>query len=78
MNEKQKMVLIVAACFVVAMLLYPPFHIIWTEGRVVGTGYSWIFNPPEYATVDSGLLLMQWLAVLMVGAMAYLFFKDSR
>ena len=77
MNDRQKSVLIVAAIVVLGMLLYPPFHIIWTEGRVIGSGYRWIFNPPEYATVDTGLLLTQWIAVLIVGAIAYLFFKDS-
>jgi hypothetical protein len=83
MNEKQKTVLIVVASVVSAMLVYPPFHIIVTGGRVIGRGYSWILNLPVlsnglYGTVDIGLLLIQWIAVLIVGALTYLFFMDSR
>lgn len=83
MNEKQKTVLIVVASVVLAMLVYPPFHIIWTGGRVIGRGYGWIFNLPSlgndvYGTVDTSLLLMQWIAVLIAGGIAYFLFKDNR
>ncbi len=32
MNEKQEIVSVIVAVVVLAMLLYPPFHIIATEG----------------------------------------------
>jgi len=78
MNEKQKIVLVIVAVVVLAMLLYPPFHIVRDIG-VGGWGYSWIFNPPHFrATVNTGLLLTQWIGVLIVGIIAYLFFKDNK
>lgn len=79
MNKKQRAVLILAAIVVLAMLLYPPFHQIGYRGQVGGMGYSWIFKPPYITTtVDTGLLLIQWIAVLIVGAIAYFFFMDSQ
>ena len=76
MNQKQKTVLIAVAAVVVGMLLYPPFHWQGPGGRVSRAGYSWIFNPPYDFTVDIGLLLTQWIAVLIVGSIAYFMLKD--
>jgi hypothetical protein len=78
MNEKQKKVLIAIAAVVLGMLLYPPFQVRWRGGAVLKTGYGWIFAPdPEYAaTVDIGLLITQWIAVLIVGGIAYFMLKD--
>ena len=79
MNRKQKKALIAVAAVVLGMLLYPPFHVRWTEGRVFRTGYGWIFAAPsDMGTVDIGLLITQWVAVLIIGAIAYFLFKDSR
>lgn len=79
MNGKQKKVLIAVAAVVLGMLLYPPFHSVGPGGRVVGMGYRWIFAPPLYdRTLDIGLLITQWIAVLIIGAVAYLLFKDGR
>ena len=77
MNDKQRAVLILAAIVILAMLLYPPFDQIGYRGQVWGIGYSWIFKPPYGPTkVDTGLLLIQWIGVLIVGAIAYFFFMD--
>ncbi|HOD79761.1 MAG TPA: hypothetical protein PKI10_16025 [Syntrophorhabdus sp.] len=77
MNDKQKKVLIASAVTVLVMLLYPPFHVVWEGGKVLSMGYGWIFDPPIYSTVNTGLLLTQWVAVLIVGAIAYFLFKDK-
>lgn len=45
---------------------------------VVSQRYGWIFAPPYMATVDIGLLVTQWIGVLIIGAIAYFLFKDSR
>lgn len=50
------------------MLVYPPFQIM---GR--GLGYAWIFSPPhDAAIINSGQLLVQWVAVALLAGIAYL------
>ncbi len=77
MNQKQKIVLTTVAAVVLGMLLYPPFHWKGPGGRVVGSGYHWIFAPPVWdVEVNIGLLITQWIAVLIVGTIAYFILKD--
>jgi len=78
MNKVQKNVLVVVAIIVFGMLLFPPFQSIWSEGRVYGRGYNFIFNPPLNATVDVGTLLVQWIGVLIVGGIAFFLLKDKQ
>ena len=78
MNKKQKTALIAVAALVLGMLLHPPYHRQLPGGGVIGLGYGWIFEPPFVrATVDIGLLIAQWIAVLIVGGIAYLMLKES-
>jgi len=76
MNGKQKKVLIIVAFVILGMLLYPPFHQIFKAGQVIGLGYGWIFEAPSYATIDIGVLITQWIGVLIVGAIAFFMLKD--
>jgi len=90
-NNKQKVVLVAVIVLVVGMLLHPPFHYRYSNGRVENLGYAWLFDPPIVGdritniftqtptytgTVDIVLLLVQWLGVLVVGAAAFLLVKD--
>ncbi len=73
MNQRQRIILIVCAALIAMMLIYPPFQ---TMGR--GSGYSWIFSPPyPIATVNAGQLLVQWVAVLLVGGIMFLLSNGS-
>jgi hypothetical protein len=81
MNKKQKRILIAITVIILGMLVYPPFH--WRgEGRIVlSAGYGWIFDPPSYypstlPTVDTGLLVTQWLGVLIAGGIIYFILRD--
>src|SRR5262249_25898554 len=84
MNRKQKAVLIAVAGTVVGMLIYPPFHATLPGGAVRSVGYGLIVNPPTLdrpyrdltGTVDVGLLMTQWLGVVIVGGIAFVLFKD--
>ena len=78
MNAKQKKILIAVAAIVLAMLLYPPLQEIRHGGAVSRMGYGWIFDwaPHQDATVDIGLLITQWVGVLIVGRIAYFMMKD--
>ena len=78
MNAKQKKILIAVAAIVLGMLLYPPLQEIRHGGAVARLGYGWIFDWAEHraATVDVGLLITQWVGVLIVGGIAYFIMKD--
>ena len=76
MNEKQKKILIAAAAIILGMLLYPPFKNV--NPRFGGSlyGYDWILNSNStFITVDTGLLLTQWLGVLLIGGLTYVALK---
>lgn len=81
MNTNQKRILAVMMVAVAGMLVYPPFHLIAKDGRILNMGYGWIFAPPEFGyfepTVDVSMLLMQWVGVLVTGGIAVLLAKTS-
>ena len=63
MNDRQRKTLIIVAVLIAGMILYPPFQI---KGH--GLGYSWIFSPPyDDATINVSQLLVQWIAVAIIG-----------
>jgi hypothetical protein len=71
MNDRQRKILIAVAALVGIMLIYPPFQVL---GR--GLGYSWIFSPPHYAaTINTGQLFIQWVAVAFIGGIAFFLSK---
>lgn len=77
MNSNQRKVLIAVALSIIAMGLYPPFHINLKNG-VFNSGYHWIFSPPSQASnVDVGLLLTQWIGVILIGTIGYLYYKKG-
>jgi cell division septation protein DedD len=78
MNKKQKFTLLGVAAIVIAMLLFPPFYSAHKSGTY-NMGYRWLFNPPdnEYS-VNIPMLLVQWGAVFIAGAILFWLFKDSR
>ena len=78
MNEKQKYTLIAVAVIIAGMLLYPPFHRLYSSGRTSGLGYDWLFDARwSNATVDIATLLIQWLGVLIVGGIVFFILKDD-
>jgi hypothetical protein len=72
MNRHQKRILVVGGILIALALLHPPFQIM---GR--GMGYSWLFSPPhEMAVINAGQLIVQWIAIVLIGGVAYLLVKD--
>ena len=70
MHQIQRRILLCMIAIIVAMFIYPPYHIVSQRGTL-GEGYSWIFDPPsQYAKVDISMLLIQWIGVLIVGGLA--------
>ena len=64
---------------ITGMLLYPPFHVVASNGTVFNMGYDWITDPPmrRYvaATVNVTMLLIQWIGLLIVGGLAFFLAK---
>lgn len=68
------------AAIVLAMLIYPPFRIYGygiNTNAITETGYALIFDLPYRATLDVSTLMIQWVGVLIVGAIAFLLLKDK-
>ena len=80
MNDNQRKVLIGVGAIVLAMLIYPPYRIYGygqSSNAVIESGYAFLFALPNRATVDVTTLLVQWVGVLIVGAIAFFLLKDK-
>ncbi|MEO6202231.1 MAG: hypothetical protein ABIU05_09825 [Nitrospirales bacterium] len=77
MNEIQRKVLIGVGAVVFGMLLYPPYRILGRNNTVVQSGYALLFDLPNRATMDVITLLVQWIGVLIVGAIAFVLQMDK-
>jgi len=79
MNDNQRKLLIGVGVVVLLMLLFPPFHIVGEGGGEANVGYAFIFTPPlsGAAQVDALALLIQWVGVGIVGAIAWVVLKNS-
>lgn len=78
MNGRQKAILIISVLVLLLMFLFPPFHVQFPHGQEVNMGYGFLFMPPErIATVNLGQLAMQWLVVIAIAGVAWLFVGDK-
>ena len=77
MNLKQKATLLVVSVVMVAMLIYPPFHVQWQNGAIVYLGYHNIladdlfFKGPLKPELTWSRLFLQWIVVLMIGVITW-------
>jgi hypothetical protein len=76
MNSRQRRVLRIAAAVIVAMLLFPPFHYVGRAGTF-NEGYGFLLASPHGATVDIGMLLVQWVAVVLVSGILWFLMRDK-
>lgn len=81
MNKYHKFVVIAAGIAIFGMLLFPPYYIVGRDANI-NMGYGFIFNPPKRgiytATVNTGMLIVQWLAVLLIGGIVLFLMKDIK
>ncbi len=83
MNDKQKVTLVVVIVVIAAMLLFPPFNFRGANGVIFNLGYGFIFSPPTFngpplvGSVDTGMLITQWLGVLVIGGVAFFMLKNK-
>jgi len=80
MNNKQKYFLAAISIILTIAFLFPPFQIMVEEGRKGNAGFYFIFSTPGIGLpiVNVGLLLMEWLFILSIGFIGWLFFKDGK
>lgn len=79
MNEKQRTLLITTMVIIVAMFLFPPYHL-YIEGHVFDSGYAFLFKLPTNgqisSTINISTLGIQWIGVLICSAISYFILKD--
>ncbi|HQI82508.1 MAG TPA: hypothetical protein PLR71_13250 [Deltaproteobacteria bacterium] len=71
MKRYQKIIIVMGASVIILMLMFPPFHVIFTPGIEINMGYAFILNPPKFwgqveSVVNLGRLMVQvgWTALL--------------
>lgn len=83
MNKKQKKVLVAVGLCLIAAFLYPPHHFVGPNGVTLNLGFGWLFSPPSplnsnYAgTVNVGLLLAEFVLILLLGAIGLVVFRGG-
>ena len=70
MNSRQRRILIVVAVAVVVMMLFPPFYFPREGATSVRHDYGWLLSS-GYGRVEVELLVVQFLAVGVIGLIAY-------
>jgi hypothetical protein len=75
MTETQRKILIGVGAVVLIMLIYPPYVIRGVNDIVRESGYAFLFDLPLRAQVDVLTLLVQWVGIMVAGAIAFFFFK---
>ena len=73
MNGWQRGVLIGAVFVIFVMLLFPPV----SHYGGPSAGYSLIFSVRPNQHVNSGLLVVQWVGVIIVVGLLYLIFRGK-
>ena len=70
MNKMQKKIMLGMAALIVAALIFPPYKIygLGTSSlAIIDTGYAVIIALPDKATIDILTLLVEWIAICLVG-----------
>jgi len=78
MNLRQKRILIAAAVVIAGMMLYPPFY--YPRDALSGVarhGYDWLLGS-GLGRVEVDLLFAQFVAVGVIGRIAYLLCADEK
>jgi len=80
MNRNQQIVVILGASIVLLMLIFPPFHV-QIRDTTFNMGYAFILDPPKRgyigASVNIGMLLVQWVGTLLLTGLAFFTLKPS-
>jgi hypothetical protein len=80
MNRLHSILIIVGISIMLIMLLFPPFHVVYSSTVEIEKGYAFILNPPVFwgryeSTVDMSMLLFQIGTVVALLVSVHLFFN---
>ena len=80
MNGSRYIPIIVGMSIILIMLLFPPFHVVYSPTIEIEKGYAFILNPPVFwdryeSTVNMTLLSLQIGTVVVLMGVVELFFK---
>lgn len=76
MNKRQRTILYASVYAIGATALFPPFAFQANAG-MLNEGYSFLLSPPvSAATVNVSTLLMEWLAVVLIGGALWFGTRD--
>lgn len=82
MNDRQRRCGVMCAAACVCAVLFPPFHHV-INGTIKPAGFAFLLSPPSLisrmdASVNLGLLAIELVVILIVGASLIAFFADRR
>lgn len=80
-NTKQLKIIKTAAIIILLMLVFPPYQITGygpNSQTIMHTGYSFLFDLPDRAVINTTSLLVQWAGVCLSGAIGTLIFNSSK
>lgn len=81
MNDRQRILLIVAGALVLIALVFPPFVVHLPNGAAINKGYGFLFSPPQHghfsATVNVATLAAEWIGIAVLGAMGWVLLNQS-
>ena len=77
MNKYQQKILFMSAAIIIFMLLFPPFQFHARNGILINEGYGFLFDQTK-GTVNTGMLLAQWLAVILVGVILWFAVQNKK
>jgi hypothetical protein len=75
MNTKQKKVAVAAIIFIFLTLIWHPYNLMMPDSShgkdLLDSGYKFIWESGAYEEFDYVKLLVEWLAILIISALAY-------
>jgi hypothetical protein len=83
LDRLRKVTIIIGLSIILMMLLYPPFHVIYSPGIEIHKGYAFVLNSPpmfrdRVGTVNMNLLSLQIGTVVILLGVVQLLFKIQR
>ncbi|MBP7177278.1 MAG: hypothetical protein KBA53_13815 [Thermoclostridium sp.] len=76
MNDKQRYLFIAIVILLTIAIFFPPFQLV-AQSAKLNQGFHFILSPNRMEIVNTSLLFMEWLFIISLGFIGWLFFKDG-